>query len=74
MMVQRYRLDRHHCVPAVVAAKVEARGRWICLRGSERRVRDHRMVVVRLELPYDGKSSDLSVAHRVKISVAVRND
>ena len=27
MMVQRCRLDRHHCVSAVVAVMVEARGR-----------------------------------------------
>jgi len=40
MMVQRCELDRLHCVSAVVAAKVEARGRWICLRGTERRVQD----------------------------------
>ena len=74
MMVQRCRLDIHHCVPAVVAVMVEARGQWICLRGMERRGRDHRMVAVLLGLLYDSVARVLSVSHGIKISVAVRDD
>jgi len=51
VMVQRCKLDIHRCVPVVGLARVEARGRLICLRGTGRRVQGHRMVVVRLVLP-----------------------
>ena len=51
MMAQRCRLDIHRCVPLVGVARVEARGRFICLRGMGRRLRGHRMVVVWLITP-----------------------
>jgi len=46
MMAQRCRLDRHHCVPAVVVAKVDQRPVDLSSRNGTQSS-DHRMVVVR---------------------------